>query len=83
MSEENVLGFEIAMDDFMLLEQQEAAEELLGETTNDFQGEPTESVRLDKLIQIHVEKLSGDAEMATEVEALDEANHAMLVQRIL
>lgn len=33
----------------------------------------------DELVQVHIQELGGDAEMSTEVEALREADHAVLV----
>ena len=44
MSEENVLRFEIAMDDLVLLQQQQAAQELLCESSNDLQREAAEGI---------------------------------------
>lgn len=38
---------------------------------------------LDELVQVHAEQLSRYAKMSTEVEALREINHAVLVVRIL
>ena len=38
---------------------------------------------LDELVQVHTEKLSRDAKMAAEVEALHEVDHAVLVIGVL
>lgn len=56
---------------------------MLCEAADQFQGEPTEAVGLDKLIEIHVEELSRYAKMTSKVEALREVNHAVSVLGIL
>ncbi len=67
----------------MLLQQKKTAQELLCKATDQFQGESTEAVGLDKLIKIHVEELCGYAEMTSKVETLSEVNHAMFVFGVL
>lgn len=54
MGEENVLGLEVAVNDFVLLEHYQAAQELFGKTPNDFKAEAAELVGFDELVQIHV-----------------------------
>jgi len=80
---ENVLRLQITVDDFVLLQQQQTAEELLGEPSYDLEGETSKGVRLDELVKIHIQKFGGNAQMATEIKALCEADHTMLVFRIL
>ncbi len=67
----------------MLLQQVERAEELLGEATDELQGETAELVGLDELVKIHIQELGRDAEVATEIETVGEVDHAVLVLRIL
>ena len=83
MGEEDIFRLEITMNNFVLLEQQETTKELLGETADDLRRETTERIGLDELVKIHIKKLSRDAKVATEVEALDEVDHAMFVVGIL
>lgn len=83
MSKENILRLEIAMNDFVLLQQHQTAQKLLSESSNNLQRETAEGVGLDKLVEIHIEELSRDAEVATEIKALNELDHAVFVLRIL
>jgi hypothetical protein len=83
MGKKDILRFQIAMNNSMLLQQKKTAQELLRKAADQFQGESTEAVRLDELIEIHVEKLCGYAKMTSEVETLCEVNHAMFVFGIL
>ena len=83
MAKQNIFGFQIAVNDLVLFEQVEGAEHLFGEASDEFDREPAEGIRLDELIKVHIEKLSGYAKMTTEVEAMCEVNHAMLVLGVL
>jgi len=83
MSKEDVLGFEIAVDDFVLLEEEEGVKHLLSEATDDFERKAAEGVGFDELVQIHVKELGGDAEMTSEIEGLSEADHAVSVFGVL
>ena len=56
---------------------------MLCESANNLEGEAAERIGLDKLIKIHIKKFSGDAKMATKIEALGKVDHAMFVFRIL
>ena len=38
---------------------------------------------LDELVQVHTKELGGDTQMATEVEALREVDHAVFVVGVL
>ena len=67
----------------MLLQQQQTAEQLLGEAADNLERETTEGVGLDEFVEVHVQKFSRDAEMTTEVEALGEVDHAVFVLRVL
>lgn len=77
MRQKNILGLEIAMDDLVAFQKYEATQQLLREAPDKLHGKPFEFVCLDKLVEIHPQKLSRDAQMAAEVEALHEMNHAM------
>lgn len=83
MREQDVFWFEITVDDLLGFQQEKTAEKLLGKAANDFYRETTECVRLDELVEVHVQQFCGDTEMSAEVEALSEVDHAVLVLRIL
>ena len=83
MAEEDIFRLQIAMDDLVLLEQVQRAEELLGKSADEFQRETTEGVGFDELVEVHVEELGGDAEMAAEVEAMGEVDHAVFAFGVL
>jgi len=71
------------MDDLVLFKQVQRAEELLGKPADEFQRETTEGVGFDELVEVHVEELGGDAEMAAEVEAMGEVDHAVFAFGVL
>ena len=52
---------------------------MLCEASNELQREPSERVRLDELIKIHIKKLWGYAQVNTEVETVREIDHAVFV----
>ena len=83
LSEEDVLRLQVTVDDLVLLEQVQRAQELLGKATNQLEREATESVGLDELVEIHVEELCRYAKMSAEVEAVGEVDHAMFVFGVL
>ena len=83
MAKQDVLRFEIAVDDFLLLQQIERAQHLLGEPPDELDRETSEGVRLDEFVEVHIEKLSRDAQMATEVEMLGHLDDVVLLVRIL
>jgi hypothetical protein len=56
---------------------------LLCKSSDDLERETTEGVRFDELVEIHVQKFGRDAKMTTEIEALREADHTVLVFGIL
>jgi len=71
------------MNNLVLFQQQKTAQKLLCKPPNDFERETTESIWLDELVKIHIQKFSWDAKVASEVETLDKANHAVFVLRVL
>lgn len=77
VDEEDVLRLQITVDDLLRVEEDQCTEHLLGEPTDQFQGEPLEVVRLDKFVQVHPEQFRRDTEMAPKVEALCEVDHAV------
>lgn len=83
MPQQDILGLQITVDDLVLLQQVQRGKHLLGEPTNEFEREAAEGIRLDKLVQVHVQEFRRDAEMPSEVEALREIDHAVLVFRVL
>lgn len=83
MTQEDVLGLEITVDDLVLLEKIQRAEHLLRHAPNQLQGEATECVGFYEFVEIHVQQFGRDTEMSTEVEALSKVDHAVLVLRVL
>ena len=83
MSKQDVLRLEIAVNDALALKQTQRAEHLLRETSDERKGEAFEFVRLDELVQVHAQQFGRDAEMAAEIEALREVDHAVLVLGVL
>lgn len=71
------------MDDFLGFEQEQTIEHLLCEASDDFQREAFEGVGFDELVEIHIQKLGGDAKMTAEVETLYKVDHAVLVLGVL
>lgn len=55
MAEENVLWFQIAVYDLLLFQDSKRTQNLLGESTDDAQGKSLELVKLDELVEVHVE----------------------------
>lgn len=83
MPDQDVFGFQIAMDDLLLLQQIQRAKHLLGEAPNHLQGETPKGVGLDELVEIHVQQFGRDAEMFPEVKAMCEIHHAVPIFRVL
>lgn len=71
------------MNDFVTFQQDQTAQKLLGKASYQLQGETPEVMTFDKFVKVHPEKLSRDAEMAAEVEALHKVDHTVLIRRIL
>lgn len=83
MPDQNIFGLQVAVNDLLLLQQIQGAEHLLGEAPNHFQGETTEGVGFDELVQVHVQQLGRDAKMFSEVETVGEVHHAVPIFRVL
>jgi len=83
MGEEDILGLEIAMYYFVLLQEDQATQKLFGESSNDLQRKASEGVGLDELVEVHIQKFRGYAKVSSEVEALCEIDHAMFVVGVL
>ena len=83
MREQDVFGLQVAVDDALAFEQDEAVEDLLGEAADEFQREAGVVVQLDEFVEVHAEELGGDAEVAAEVEGLGEVDHAVVVKGVL
>jgi len=83
VAEQDILGLQVTVDDFVLLQQVQRAEQLLGEASDEFQGEAAERVRLDEFVEVHIQKLGRDAQMAAEVETVGKVDHAVLVLGVL
>ena len=83
VTQQDIFRLQITMDDLLLFQKVEGAQHLFGEAPDELDRETAEGIRLDELVEIHIKKLSGYAEMTAEVEAMREVNHAMLVLGIL
>lgn len=79
MSQEDVFGLEIAMNDFVTVQKDKTAQQLLGESSYEFQRETTEIVSLDEFVEIHVQQVCRDAKMTAEVKALVEIHNAVFI----
>lgn len=53
--QKNILGLEITVNDLLLLQQVQRAEHLFCEAPDHFEGKATESIGLDKFVEVHVE----------------------------
>ncbi len=83
MLEQNVLRLQIAVDNLALLEENQGAKDLLGKAANDFERKAAERMRLDEFVEVHIEQLSGYAQMPAKVEALRKVDHAVPILRVL
>ena len=75
MLKQDILGFEITMDDFPLFEKLERDENLNSESSNELHIEPVVAVALDELVEVVAEQLEDDAHVAAkskEVPDLDD-----------
>lgn len=77
--EEDVLWFEIAVDDLGLLQYRQRVEKLSGEDADETRTESSERVLLDELIQVVGEELKDEAEMRVVDEGVLESQHVVLV----
>jgi hypothetical protein len=83
MGKEDILGFQVAVDDLLAVKKNQGTEELLGKPADELQRKPSEIVCLDEFIKVHTEELSRYAKVASEIKALSEVDHAMPPMRIL
>lgn len=83
MGEQYVLGFQIAVDDLVLVKENEAGQELLCKAPNELQGEPLEIMRFDEFVQVHPKQVGRDTQVTTKVEALIEIDHAVSIVGVL
>lgn len=83
MCKENVLGLQVAVNDLMGFQQDQTTKKLLSKAADQLERKSAEVVTLDELVEIHAQKFSRDAQMTSEIKTLCEADHAMLVLRVL
>lgn len=83
MSEQDILRLKVAVNDVVLLHQQQRLQHLTSKSLDESSSKPCKAVRFDKLIQIDAEQLSSYAEMATEVEMLGFHDNIVLVLWVL
>lgn len=68
LAEQDVFRLEIAVNDVLLLQQNQTCHHLTRETTNEREGKPLEVVRTDELVKVDRQTGRDDAEMRAEVE---------------
>lgn len=83
MSKQDVLGLQIAVNHPLALKKNQRTEHLLAEATDEMRRKALKLVSLDKFVQVHTKELGRYAKVATEIEALREVDHAVLVVGIL
>lgn len=83
VSQQDIFRLEVAVYDFVFFEQQQGVEELLGEPTDESEGETTEGVEFDEFVQIHGEELGTDAEVGAEVEGGGEVDEGVFAFWVL
>ena len=83
MRQEDVLRLEITVYHFVLFQEHQATQKLLGKSSDDLQRKSAEGVGLDELVEVHIQKFSGYAKVSSEVEALCEIHHAVFVVWVL
>ena len=83
MGKQNIFRFQIAMNDLVMVQQDETLKKLFSESPNELQRETSEVVCLDEFVQVHAEKVSGYAKVAAEVEALVKVNNAVFLVGVL
>ncbi len=71
------------MEYFFGFQEEQRVEHLFCEASDHFEGEASEGVGFDEFVEVHVEEFGGNAKMTSEVEALREVDHAVLIERIL
>lgn len=80
---EDVFRLEIAVNNPVLLQEAQRAQHLLSESPDELQREATERIRLDEFVEVHIQQLSRDTQMAAEVETVREVDHAVFVLGVL
>lgn len=77
--EQNVFGFQIAVNQARLVEQCKTIEKLLSKDADQSGAESSELVLLDKLVQVDAEELKHQAKMLTVDECVLQAQKMMVV----
>ena len=72
MLEQDILRFEVAVDDAMLVEEDEALEDLDADLADEVQGQPVELVHLQQFVEVYVQQLEHQARVPAEEEAVFE-----------
>jgi len=73
--EQNVLGLHVAVNDVMIVEQQETLEHRVRELADETDAEAVKPVLLDELVEVHRQQLERDADVAAEREVLVDVHH--------
>jgi hypothetical protein len=78
-AQQHVLGFKVAMDDEGLPETLHCPEQLFREDANQCRRDSAELILLQYVVQIHAQKLEGDAKVLPVDEEVEHPNDAILV----
>jgi len=82
-AEEDVFGFEVAVDDAFLLEEHQTGEQLAGEATDEWQREAGEVVGADEFVEVDAEAGRDDAEVGAEVKGRGDGEGGVFAVGIL
>ena len=81
--EEDVLRFQVAVDNPVAVEHVEALEDGVAELTHEGRAETLELVPLDELVEVHAEELKGEADVVPEREVVDEVDDVVRAVGVL
>ena len=81
--QEDVLRFEVAVNDSIPVEGVEALENGVGEFPHQGEAEPLELVLLDQLVEVHAQQLEGEADVVSEGEMVDQMDDVVCVVLVL
>ena len=73
--QQNVLGFEIAVNNFMFSEEREPLKYLNGDPSDEIEVQPCKFIQFQELVQIDVEELEDKAGMTPEEKSMFKLNN--------
>jgi hypothetical protein len=83
LTQEDILRLEIAMNDALLLKENQTGEELTGEAADEWKREADEVVSADELVEVDREAGRNNAKMGAEVEGGGDAEGSKCTIRVL